>query len=154
MTNAPRNRPPAEAAPCRGLRLRRHDREDIEQDACLKLLEAGGRERPHAWLAAVVRNAGLNRLKRDTALGGRRIPLDGLAAPDAADPAQRHEAIEAVRAAVGRLPAAQQAVVRLAMAGRCQAGVAGLAGCSTRTVRRHLRLALATLRRELSGFAP
>lgn len=120
--------------------------EDAAQETLAKLWMMRGELRsPMAALAhAVVRNLCVDSIRRRRAV---TVPLSeeqrGMTAPDASD-----DVLEHVMAVVGRLPAAQQIVLRLRhIDGMATADIARLTGTSEAAVRKTLSRARMAVRK-------
>lgn len=120
--------------------------EDAAQETLAKLWMMRGELRsPMAALArAVVRNLCVDSIRRRRAV---TVPLSeeqrGMTAPDASD-----DVLEHVMAVVGRLPAAQQIVLRLRhIDGMATADIARLTGASEANVRKTLSRARMAVRK-------
>ncbi len=133
--------------------------EDAVQEAFLALWRGAGGYDPargsvRCWLLAMVRYRAIDVQRRRHA--GRWVDIAALAeTPDGGDThefARRRAAAGAVRAALGRLPAGQQAALALAYGGGySQMEIARVQGVPLGTVKGRVRLGLRALRRQLEG---
>lgn len=137
------------------------DGQDLVQEAFLKLAEQyPGPERPVAWLYRVVRNLGLNEVRRQTRQqkhhhdwarqrqGAGPLSSPGMSAESAAENSE-------LQTAVNRLPAD----VRVIVIARIWSGltfqeIADLTGRSLATCQRHYQQALEQLRRQWADHPP
>jgi RNA polymerase sigma-70 factor (ECF subfamily) len=133
--------------------------EDVTQETFVRAYRRIRRYRPSAkfstWLFALARNAAIDRLRYR-----RRHPTDPLPQIVAADTvggpsaeAEAHEIGELVAAAIALLPEDQRTAVVLAeYHGLSCAEIAGIMGCSEKSVESRLYRARSTLREKLRGF--
>lgn len=127
--------------------------EDLVQHACTEAhrqwSKVGTYDRPGAWVRRVIVNKSTSRFRRLrsetralTRIAGQRVEV--------VEPSER--SLE-VWAAVRRLPTRQaQAIALLYWEDMSIATIGEVLGCSTETVKTHLKRGRATLGRELEGF--
>ncbi len=127
---------------------------DLAQEAFVKAWEARDRlstePPPIAWVFAVVRNAALNRTRRN-----RLVPMEAVPEPEPEEDRGRElpELQAALRSALRDLPERQrEAFLLTRYQGMAHADAARVMGCAPRTVNNHLVAALATLRRALTPW--
>ncbi|HEU4976459.1 MAG TPA: sigma-70 family RNA polymerase sigma factor [Baekduia sp.] len=142
---------------------RRAAAEDVVQEAFLSLWRSGGRyDRTRGsvrtWVLSIVRNRGIDALRRSVVQDRRRASDEGIeerfAAPDRTDAevARRQEAGD-VRSALADLPAEQGRAIELAyFGGYSHAEIATLLGTPIGTVKGRIRLGLDKLRNQLGDL--
>jgi RNA polymerase sigma-70 factor (ECF subfamily) len=129
--------------------------EDVTQEAWLRAVRdwphKGLPENPLAWLTAVARNLLLNHLRREPGIALDLVsPRELSEARQDELPPDTHEIAEAVRSALGRLPAPQAQLLEAFHYKRIRvAQIASDLGLTERAIEGRLRRARENLRREL-----
>lgn len=134
------------------------DAEDCLQEAFLRAYRAyprmDGRANFRAWLYRIAGNTARTQLKRRQRRDGREIELaDEAPAPGGTeDGLERSERLQAVRAAVERLPAKQQqSLILRKYQGLSYAEIGAALQCSPESARANVYQALKRLRAELGA---
>ena len=145
--------------------MRREGREDLAQDAFLKVWRSAGGYRPgrgsvRAWVLSIVRNRGIDQLRSSASRGRTRRKAEAEATgnhpSEAFDRAWRNHRREWTLAALRNLPREQRQVLELLhFRGLTQAEVSERLGLPLGTVKGRVRLGLRKLRAhaELRGMA-
>lgn len=130
--------------------------EEAVQEAFLSIWRGGAGFSAHrgsvaTWLLSIVRHRAIDVARRNGRLTGHREPeelLEGVQAGDqAVDIVLRHETRDELQASLGRLPAAQQEVIRLAYFGQLShTEIAHALELAPGTVKGRMRLGLDKLR--------
>jgi RNA polymerase sigma-70 factor (ECF subfamily) len=136
---------------------RRAVAEEVVQEAFLSLWRSGARyDRTRgsvrSWVLGVVHNRAVDSLRRHLARDSRNVADDGIiermAAPELTDAeAARREESNAVRGALGELPAEQRQVIELAyFGGFTHTQIADMLGTPVGTIKGRMRLGLSKMR--------
>ena len=137
----------------------RVDAQDLTQEVFLRAYKTYTRLRPdsnyRAWLYKIATNCAYTTLKREKRRSGiavweeaHQLPADESQSPDRV--AASNETMNAIRRAIGVLPAKQQAAVIMRhVQGLAYAEIAQALGCSEDSARANVHQAIRRLRREL-----